>query len=82
MGVTDVPTEVIPENMKRFTLDQADLKKWLTNALTFSAPAILIFLLAIQSGSSLQDAAVAIKLWLLNVLIDITKKFISGHPQN
>ncbi len=61
---------------KRFTLDAVDWHKWGKNTLIFLAPALLVYLLAIQSGSSPSNALVVLELWGLNTLIDITRKFI------
>lgn len=61
---------------KRFTLNKEDVKKWAINTLTFLAPALIIFLTAIQAGVTVKEALYAIYLWGLNVSIDLLKKFI------
>jgi len=60
----------------RFTLNKEDLKKWGLNTLTFLAPALIIFLTAIQAGVPVKEALYSIYLWGLNVTIDLLKKFI------
>lgn len=62
----------------RFTLNRNDVEKWLKNTAIFAAPAVLIFLTEIQAGKSLEEALVAIKVWLLSTAIDIVRKWISG----
>lgn len=64
----------------RFTLDKQDLKKWLTNTAIFLAPALLVFLTALQSGVPLKVALLSVYSYLLNVAIDLLKKFVSGKP--
>lgn len=61
---------------KRFELNKEDLKKWAKNTLTFLAPALIIFLTAIQAGVPVKEALYSIYLWGLNVSIDLLKKFI------
>jgi len=55
-----------------------ELKRWGKNTLTFLAPAIVIFLLALQSGVPIKQALIAIYLWVLNVAIDYFKKLSEG----
>jgi hypothetical protein len=62
----------------RFTLNEADVQKWSKNAVTFFAPAALLFLLEIQSGKSWKEALVALELWALNTAIDLLRKFLAG----
>ena len=62
----------------RFELNKKDVEKWLKNTAIFAAPAALIFLTEIQAGKSLDEALVAIKVWLLGTLIDLFRKWISG----
>ena len=61
----------------RYELIKQDLQKWGKNTLTFLAPALLIFLLAIQSGVPVKDALISVYLWGLNVSIDLLKKYIA-----
>jgi len=61
---------------KRFTLNKQDLIKWGKNTLIFLAPALIIFLTALQTGTPVKEALYSIYLWGLNVLIDILKKFV------
>lgn len=62
----------------RFELNKADVEKWLKNTAIFAAPAVLIFLTEIQAGKSLDEALVAIKVWVLSTAIDIVRKWIAG----
>ena len=59
-------------------LNKEELKKWAKNTLVFLAPAIVIFLVAIKSGASVQDALYPVYLWGLNVSIDFFKKLSQG----
>ena len=63
---------------KRFSLNQEDVKKVLSNSLVFLAPMLLVFLTAIQAGVPLKDAMYAVYLYGLNVLIDLLKKYVAG----
>jgi hypothetical protein len=63
---------------KRFTLNKEELLKVGKNALIFLAPALIIFLTAIQSGVSLNDSLYAVYLWGLNTAIDLLRKFSEG----
>lgn len=63
---------------KRFTLNKDEVKKWATNTFIFLAPALFVFLTAIQSGISVKDSLNVLYLWGLNVAIDFLKKFISS----
>ena len=64
---------------ERFTLNTDDVKKWAKNAVIFSAPALLVFLLSIQEGRSIEESLIVLKLWALNTAIDILRKFIAGE---
>jgi hypothetical protein len=63
---------------QRFTLNKEDVKKWLKNAAIFFAPALLVFLVAIQAGTPREEALYLVYLWLLNTAIDLTRKFVAG----
>jgi len=63
---------------KRFKLNKEDLKKWGNNTAIFLAPAILVFLLIVKNGGTQEQALTAVYLWLLNVTIDLLKKFIAN----
>lgn len=64
---------------ERFTLREDDVAKWLKNTAVFLAPAGLIFLISLQAGKSLDESLIALKLWALNVGIDLIKKFIAEN---
>lgn len=61
---------------KRFSLNNEDIKKWANNTLVFLAPALIIFLTAIQTGVPIKEALYSIYLWGLNTSIDLLKKFV------
>jgi len=63
---------------KRFTFNKEELLKVGKNALIFLAPALIIFLTAIQSGVPIKDALNLIYLWGLNTAIDLLRKFTEG----
>ncbi|MBU1142015.1 MAG: hypothetical protein KKH92_00050, partial [Firmicutes bacterium] len=48
--------------------------KWGKNTLIFAAPALVIFLTAIQQGVPVNQALYSVYLWGLNVAIDALKK--------
>ncbi len=60
-------------------LNEEELKKWGLNTLKFFAPAILIFLSALQNGTPVKQAMYAIYLWLINVVIDLVTKLAQGE---
>lgn len=60
-------------------LNVEELQKWGLNTLKFFAPAILIFLFALQNGTPMKDALNAIYLWLINVTIDLITKLAQGE---
>jgi hypothetical protein len=62
---------------KRFRLNNDDVKRILTNAGIFLAPALLIFLVQIQAGVKVSEALYAVYLWALNTVIDLLRKFIT-----
>lgn len=64
---------------KRFSLNKEDVEKWLNNAIVFLAPALLVFLTAIQAGRTVEESLNVLYLWGLNVVIDLLKKFIAGN---
>ena len=65
---------------KRFTLNKDDVKRWLKNALIFSAPALLMLLADVLkalpdwvSGPWLLAA-----MFVVNQLVDLIRKYIAG----
>lgn len=64
---------------KRFSLVKEDIKRWLKNTLVFLAPALIVFLTALQSGVPIQDALFALYLWGINVVLDLLKKFVQEN---
>ena len=63
---------------QRFTLNREDVMAWLKNSAIFFAPFALVFLLALQQGSDLKDSLDILKLYGLNVVIDLLRKFVNG----
>lgn len=62
---------------KTNSLNTQDIKKWAKNTLIFFAPAFIIFLTALQTGTPVKEAAYLIYLWGVNVAIDLLKKYTS-----
>lgn len=60
------------------SLNRDELTRWGKNALIFSSPAVVAFLVALQSGSSLEMAKGAALQALLASLIDLFRKFRQG----
>ncbi len=65
-------------NSKKFTLNTTDINKWLSNSLVFLAPFALVFLMSIQSGSSMSESLNLLYMYALNVTIDLLRKFVAG----
>jgi hypothetical protein len=63
---------------ERFKLNKEDIKKWLKNAAIFLAPAALVFLAVLETGGTIEEGLIALKLWGINVLIDLIRKFLAG----
>ena len=61
----------------QFRLDENEVKKWLENMAIFFAPAALVFLMSVQSGKSVEESLIVLKLWGINTAIDILRKFIN-----
>lgn len=64
---------------KQMSLDKTDLKKWIKNTILFLAPALLVFLTAIQSWVPVEQALLAVYTRGLNTVIDLTKKFLADN---
>lgn len=76
-NLTERTSYKLKTNMsEKFSLNKEDLKKWGKNTLVFLAPALIIFLTAIQAGVPVKEALYSIYLWGLNVAIDLLKKFV------
>ena len=63
----------------KYTLNKQDVFVWGKNTLIFATPALIIFLTQIQTGSTVEEAAIALKTWLLSTAIDLLRKFIAGR---
>ena len=79
-------------NSKSFDFNKEDFKKWLTNALLFLAPLILIYLSFVldnlkASGFSLSifipNTLVygAVSLYVLNAATDLVRKFLKDNTK-
>lgn len=64
---------------KRWHFNEVDLQKWGKNTALFFAPALLLALMTYQSTGDFDKAWVAIQVWMLNTLIDLTRKFIATN---
>lgn len=60
---------------KRFSLNKADLVKFVKDAFVFAIPAIIVGLEAYQRG---EDPVIAIKVWAGGMAINLLKKYIKG----
>lgn len=58
-----------------------DYKKWLKNTALFFAPAALLALTALQNGAEWAEIAWIVRLWLINALIDLIRKFSAANKQ-
>ena len=65
---------------KKFTLNWEDVKKVAKNALIFAAPAILVLLADVVKAlpSWFSGAWLIILLWIVNLITDAIRKFITG----
>lgn len=62
-----------------YKLIKADLRRWVKNTALFLAPALIIFLTQLSNGASFQEALPVLYLWLINTLIDATRKFLTEN---
>ena len=62
----------------KYSLNEVDIERWSRNLLIFSSPAIIAFLVALQSGVPIRQAALAIYPAIINALIDLLKKYSAG----
>lgn len=66
---------------KRFTLNRADVEKWGMNMFIFLGPTLVILIGSIVKIVP-QDAKYgAVTLYILNVLVDLLKKFLQGNTK-
>ena len=63
---------------KKFSFNKEEIIKVSKNALIFLAPALLIFLTAIQNGVPIKQALYSVYLWSLNTVIDLIRKYTEG----
>lgn len=57
----------------------ADVQRWFKNTTLFFAPAFILFLMQLQQGNSVQEALPILYLWLINTLIDVTRKYLTEN---
>jgi hypothetical protein len=67
-----------PKLPQKDTLTKEDLVKWGRNTLIFSAPALIAFLLSIQSGGNFNIAIGFASQALIAALIDLLRKYSQG----
>lgn len=60
-------------------LVKADLDRWIRNTIIFFAPALILFLTQLANGVSFQEALPVLYLWLINTLIDVTRKYLQEN---
>lgn len=63
---------------KKGQFNRADFERVSRNALIFLAPALIVFLTQLQTGSTFTEAFAAIQVWILGVAIDFIRKFSAG----
>lgn len=66
---------------KRWHLNEVDLQKWGKNVAIFFAPMALLVLIALQQNSTLDEILWIVRLWLLNSMVDLTRKFIATNER-
>lgn len=62
-----------------YQLIKEDLQRVCINALIFALPAVAIALEQLIAGKSAQEILPILYLWLLNALLDLTRKFLSAN---
>jgi hypothetical protein len=60
-------------------LVKADLDRWIRNTIIFFAPALILFLTQLAQGVTFQEALPVLYLWLINTLIDVTRKYLNEN---
>lgn len=73
-GVIGVSNYIVSQKYK---LTIEDIKKIVKNAIIFLAPVLIILLIDLQNGRQIDMAY--LKLWALNIVIDVLKKFIAEN---
>lgn len=59
-------------------LNRADIERIVRNALIFLAPVILVSLETLQRGGTFEEVLVAVKVWVLGVVLDTFRKLQAG----
>jgi hypothetical protein len=63
---------------KRFTLSPEQREKWIYNATKYFAVAALMFFMSIQSGATIEQSLLVIKVWAVNTIVDVLTKFVEN----
>ena len=63
---------------ERFTLNNQDWQKWGKNVLVFASPILILILTELQNGKTLEELKPLVYAVVIQALIDLFKKFISG----
>lgn len=66
----------------RFQLTKKDIQKWVFDTAYFFAPALLIFIGALQVGTPPKDALMALYGWALNAVFNLVRKWYTDHTPN
>ena len=62
-----------------YQLIKQDIQKWARNQAIFFLPALLVFLVSIQKGESIEVAFNAVYVWVLGAIIDLVRKYIGEN---
>lgn len=62
----------------RGKLNRVDIERIVKNALIFLAPVILVSLETLQRGGTFEEVLVAVKVWVLGVVLDTFRKLQAG----
>ncbi len=64
---------------RRFELNRADWKRWGKNALIFLGPTLIVLFTSISEQIPKDWAFGAVLLYLLNLALDLLRKFLAGR---
>jgi len=77
--VVDLPSkEVSKLQSGKNSLNVADVKNWLRNALIFACPAILVLLASFRNLVPADASWAVVALFVLNLVTDAVRKFVQG----
>lgn len=66
------------KDSKKFTLNKADIQRWLTNTLIFAGPALLVLLASAAKIVPTDSQYAVVALFVINVATDLLKKYLAG----